>query len=237
MRIALRSDFLDYYDHWFDRLEVAQMIFYRLSRTEESRREIFHRLEMLGLRTPPHGTVTQLVTWREEYMYQLFSETVIARQALENLEDLVVYTDEYAHAGEGKIRLSIPEALENYPNAYASLYIPQNPTGTGISFRYLQVGKRRFWIRYTSSNDWRSNSGDVQIDFLTEESPGYHPKISEPLFAIDFLPYGQGSERLLAIDFNTAPVLRGTGIDHKLSSREVYDLIHDAMVRSCPKNS
>lgn len=231
MRIGLRSDFLDYYDHWFDRLEVAEVIFERRSRTNSSRREIFQRLESMGLRTPPHGVVTELVACREKYLHQTFRDPAIAGKAIEALKNLVVYTDEYAHAGEGKLLLSLSEALEHYPDAYASLHIPQTPAGTGVSLRYLHVGRRRFWLRYTSFNDWRSNAGDVHIELLTEESPGYHPGVPEPLFAIDFLPYGMGSERLVAVDFNTAPALRGTGIEEKLSAREVCELVREAMAR------
>jgi hypothetical protein len=63
------------------------------------------------------------------------------------------------------------------------------------------------------------------VQVLAEEPPDFHTRIKRPLFAVDFVGYGGG---LVAIDFNLAPGLRGTGLENVLSPSEVYRLIEVA---------
>lgn len=44
-----------------------------------------------------------------------------------------------------------------------------SPSGAGRSLRYLQVGDRKWWLRYWSENDWRSNAGEGGVEVMGEE--------------------------------------------------------------------
>lgn len=199
MKLSLKSNFRDFYDFAFDK---QGEVFERLDNAGISRREMFTYFNELDLKTPVHGTVRDVVACLQES----FDEQGRATQDLflEHLVDLVVYLDEYQHAGEGKVKLSAKAALEAYPDHYCSEYIPATASGTGESLRYLQVGIRKWWIRYWSENDWRSNAGEGDWEVLCEEKRGYHPRIKYPMFAIDFVRAGK---HLCAIDFNVAPGL------------------------------
>lgn len=218
--LQLKSDFIDYYDHWFANSYQEYPIFSRLSVDGISREAQFAKLQAMGLQVPEHGMVSALYRDYETRLQQQgFNDTEV--KGMLELMQLVVYTDPYAHAGEGKCVLGYSDALRLYPTHFASLYIMQNVKNLGISLRYLRIGKRQFWLRYASENDWRSNAGEVSITLLSEEKPKSltdklkHP---EPLLAVDFIT-GQGGG-LLAIDHNTAPKLKGTGIENVLPAKE-----------------
>lgn len=230
--LRLRSNFIDYYDHRFaGSYQTDAPCFERMSRTALHRKDMFARLTELGLLTPAHGTVQALCS---KYRASLIEQgyTPEHQSGLLGLMQLVVYTDPYAHAGEGKLLLPYDLALAEHPDAYASEFIPQNITGTGVSLRHLRIGRRQFWLRYTSQNDWRSNAGEVTIEWLCEEKPkttAFASVSPEPLLAIDFITGPE--QKLLAVDYNTAPQLRGTGMEDKITPQAVVDelvLWHDA---------
>lgn len=204
-RVQLLSDFLDYYDHWFD---LEGEMFRRVSSDGMGRREMLQYLSSLGLKTPPFGTVRELWESQDDFYRQIW--------------DVVVYLDERAHRGEGKVRLPMADAVRQYPERFATLYIPSTPL-VAVSWRYLQVGDKVFWLEYASA-DWRSNYGKVEIKVLSRERDGYHPKIRLPLFAVDFVV----ADRLYAVDFNIAPQIRGTGVEDLLPAREAAESLKEA---------
>ncbi len=202
-KIRLVSDFLDYYDHWFDR---EGHTFERLAHKGMPRRAALEYMFSLGLDVPLFGTVKELsqIPW---------------------LTNVVVYTDEMAHRGEGKLMMPLAQAIKQYPDNLATEYIPvTHNVNRGVSWRYLQIGNKYVWLKY-QSDDWRSNFGNVKISILGIIGDGYHPKIHLPLFAIDFIP----ANHVYAIDFNTAPQIRGTGIENILPARETAEAIKRAV--------
>jgi hypothetical protein len=224
MIAALETDFRDFYDHWFaGSWQVPDVVFERRARGGMRRSAMLSWLEQLGLRVPAHGRVCELAP--------RLLDGYPAGMA--DILDVVVYLDEAAHAGEGKVRLSVTEALAQHPHAYASEFIPANQRGLGESLRYLRIGRRQFWLRYTSADDWRSNSGEVQVELLREERPADAPwAVPHPLFAVDFVP--AGSAGLYAVDFNTAPQIGGTGVEEWMSGREVYDEVVAVLLNPPP---
>lgn len=138
---------------------------------------------------------------------------------------VVVYLDEAAHRSEGKILVTEKEALEKYPDHLGAEYIC---VGLGWTWRYLQVGDKRFWLEYRSNDSWRSNYGDVKIEVLSQEKDGFHPRFEYPLFAVDFIPDIPG-EGFVACDFNIAPEIRGTGVENILPAKEAADAIKRAI--------
>lgn len=203
--LRLQTDYLDYYDHWFD---LDGEVFRRVSSDGMNRREMLEYLSSLGLRTPPFGAVRELWEREDDFRRQFW--------------DVIVYLNERAHRGEGKVKLPMAEAVQRYPEHFASLYIPSTPQ-RAISWRYLQIGDKIFWLEYASA-DWRSNYGEVEIKVLSRERDGYHPKIHFPLFAIDFIL----ADHLYAVDFNIAPQIRGTGVEELLPAREAAESIKKA---------
>jgi hypothetical protein len=138
---------------------------------------------------------------------------------------LVVYLDQSLHAGEGKVMVNQPYALEYYPDKLCSLYIPSN----SLSTRYLWIGSRCFELTYenTDKREWRSNVGEVDVRFERELFNHPHPKCLAqfPLVAIDFVQADKYTS--YGIDLNISPGIKGTGLEDILSGREVYKLISE----------
>lgn len=200
LKVKLISNFHDYYDHAFDGVGYE---FKRFTWDGLSRPAMLTYLAWSGFNPPRHGFVRDLAP-----------ETTM----------LVVYTDEKAHRGEGKLLLTTNEAMEQYPNAYASEYIQSPPE----SVRLLQVGMMRWMLRYKSDDAWRSNVGNEVSIEIVGEHVGYSKDVSIPLFAIDFVFDKNGNR--YAVDFNIAPGLKWTGIDDRMKAENIVELIKQALV-------
>jgi len=204
MNIELRSDFRDYYDHWFSAsFQTPELVFMRNSFWGMSRSEMFYFFQKYGFATPTNGVVNQLVG------------------RIEHKEKVVVYIDPYAHRSAGKILCSLQEALSVYSNFYASKFIAKC---AGQSFRLLRIGSHYFWLSY-KSDTWQSNNGNVEIKILDHQvdqsaRPKFFPE--NPLLAIDYL---LSDNVLLAIDLNISPGIKGTGIEKVFSSKKVFSEI------------
>lgn len=217
--VGLRSDYRDYYDHWFaGSWQRADIIFNRYTVGGLPRPAMFKRMAAWGLKVPRHGTGKELSASLSEVNTRLV--------------DAVVYTDVMAHTGDGKIKINLRDAGRYYPNHFCSEYISTIRDGGGKSLRYLRIGSRQFWLRYSSADDWRSNCGDVSISILFEfEGPKeltdlLYDKIKYPLFAVDFVEKGGV---LFAIDFNISPGIKGTGIEKHMLPEEVYSEIFNSL--------
>jgi hypothetical protein len=212
-KVRLISDFVDYYDHWFDGYD-SELIFRRLSKSGMSRPDMLRFLKEKGFATPAFGTVKDLY---DEIIRKQYHDT----PGFDSILSVVVYTDIFSHRGEGKLLLPFNEAIEKYPDHFATEYLCVQKNGLGLSYRYLKIGQESFWLQYSSENDWRSNYGEVNVTILFQQLPIYHA-IDYPLYAIDFLPI---AGTLYAIDFNIAPQIKGTGIEDILPAKKVADLI------------
>lgn len=125
---------------------------------------------------------------------------------------LVVYTDELAHCGEGKV-LWKPGFPTMAGWRFCSEYVPDNSCLVAlaakqtVSHRKLVVGTRVFCLRYTSSY-WMSNvHGDCRVDGHTTRPVSRDSDLlSYPMYAVDYTR--QESERevtLTHFDLNTCP--------------------------------
>lgn len=215
MKLRLLSDFRDYGDEWFDR---EGQIFTRFSGDFLTKRNQFTLLEASGFLVPRHN-----------YLYKLYNYINWAKD--DSIKKFVVYTDHLAHRGEGKIILTREgvKAIEDFSegsllNCYASQYIQTEYSPSNKTHRILNIGSRQFRINYSSDDAWRSNCRNVKVEFDTEIFGDM--KISSPLegralWAIDFVA------GIYAIDLNTSPGLKGTGIEDILKPKEVADLIKE----------
>lgn len=217
MKLRLLSGFTDYYDHWFD-LD-AEHTLRRYGTDGLDRFCQLHLMERNGLKVPAYGTVKQLLGPPARYGAPEMRVPRLSKKA----QKLVIYTNVRAHCTEGKVLVSLDEAMEKYPDCLATEYIADCP---GYSWRYLQMGMHGFWLECISTEDWRSNYGDGSWEVIGREE-GWGPKpfcLKLPLFAIDFVI----GDELYAVDFNVAPGVRGTGVDRLLAPKPAADSIKEA---------
>jgi hypothetical protein len=205
--MQLLTDHPQFYDGIFDR---HGPVFHRLAFTrggldKPAQFELFHRL---GLATPPHGTPVQLARNYTRTCDHLHPPASIPNSAL-----CIVYLDTLAHRGQGKQLLTLDQAQQQCPNAFASMFVPQ--PGPPAAYRYARLGRLGFWLKqHSTTADWRSNVQDHEdiLASLPSQPEPKHP-IPRVLWAIDFIPSPAG---ILAVDFNTAPDLDSLGENHAL---------------------
>ena len=216
MKIKLVSNFRDYYDYWFD-LE-GDVEFKRISTGGMSRPDMLKYLSSHDIPTPFYGYVKEF-TREIDPMYH-------------DLIKVIVHTNPNTHWGEGKELMTLEEAAEKYPDSFITFY--EDTGRPAESIRDLYIGGRVFRMRYKSDDSWRSNVGNVEIGIISRWP--LHRELKDigkeyPLFAIDYVSrQRRGMEPTnmpwyVAVDFNEAPGLKGTGIENILDATEVVDLI------------
>ncbi len=223
MKIKLKSDFIDFYDHWFSGYGDYDIVFERYSNKGPSRPEMFELFKKYEpeLKLPIYGKCKDVI----EEILSVFKDNDKLKNQILTSYPIVIYHDLYSHKGENKELILMFEALEKYPEHFSSEYIPSSTTRRGTSIRYLRIGRKQFLLKYQSKNDWRSNCGDNEIKFLEGGDAIKSQKHDfGPLFAIDMIPY---KNELYAIDLNISPQIKGTGIEDHLSGKEAYNLIYD----------
>jgi hypothetical protein len=241
--ISLISDFNDYYDYQFDRtspkIRPHRFTFCRESRNEISRSQQFQILKDCGFTVPVFNTLNYLK-----------NELKVKDEDL-----IVVHTDEYAHAGDGKILMSLAQAIHAYgeDTCKATIFLSttSNAINKSISYRLLCIGRGNYyWLKYTS-NSWASNIDNISINlFPSGQVPEFFKAITErqrnniiknlestliskyPMWAIDFIEAHKPflSNLYYAIDLNTAPGLKYTGIDDILNPLDIYNLVYNHFI-------
>lgn len=207
-KLVLKSDFHDYYDHWFDRVyypEEEYITFERYSRSGMNRQEMLEYLELNGYNVPKHGLVKDL--------------------SLQKDQKVVVYLDINSHRGMDKILSSFGESLKFYPMNYCMEYKKVNDNNLGHSFRALRIGDLNFSLFYKSQDSWMSNQGNVNISILDTEIDNLKKLLPDrPLLAVDFV-IPKEENKMYAIDLNISPGLTWTGIEDILDAKEIVDTI------------
>lgn len=207
MKLKLYSDYRDYFDHMFD---LSGTPFIRFSQDFLSKKNQLALLSAAGFLVP-----------RSNYLYKLI-------YSYDWIGKYVVYTDPSMHRGEGKILLNREDIImgklddPSLFECYASQFIDTNSTQPK-SHRILNIGRRQFKIEYTSDDLWRSNCGNVKIEFcgeLEESCKIPSPLDTRALWAIDFVG-------TFTVDLNTSPGLIGSGIEDILTATEVVDLLKE----------
>lgn len=205
--LQLRSNVTQPYDYCFSRR--AELVFLRMYHTpylnanDVARRDMFAQLEAHGIKTVPNGIVHELL------------------KRVDPECGLVVYVDEKAHRGEGKVWVSAKEALEKYPLHWASVFIP--PAGKAI--RHFQFGVKAFTMPFKSHDDWRCQKGESTRSWCVPGSRWnlFPHIIPHPYFALDYIP---GTD--LVTDFQFVPGTTDDRLDNWMRPREMYRSLQEA---------
>lgn len=123
---------------------------------------------------------------------------------------LVVYTDELAHCGEGKVLWKPGHAFEWPMSVFCSEYVPDiGSTDTvAVTYRELWVGNWRTTLRYASDSSWMSNvDGDFRVEdesvLLVRKQRQLMPY---PMFSVDYTQVGEfGDTEFFHFDLNVCP--------------------------------
>lgn len=205
-KLRIISNFFDYYD--LLSFSYAKNIYHRfdcLGIKRSSAFKLFNKHEIL---TPTNGLVKDIIL------------------NIDGNDELIIYLNEYSHRGEDKIKIKKCDINKQYYDKYCSLYInTEKDDIKGLSTRYLQIGNRSFWVEYASYDDWRSNYGEngyIKVIDEVMDDEKISLDVKYPVFAIDFV---KNKHYKYAIDFNSAPLLKGTGIESILSASDVINLI------------
>jgi hypothetical protein len=207
MKLKLVSDFMDYYDHWFDR---EGQEFRRVTTEGPTRYEMFQTLRDAGYATPPLFLLGPAL-----YEHVHFTK--------DNFK-VVVYLEERSHCGEDKILLSLEDAIEAHPGKWASLYLGDD---CPVSMRFLYVGFYEIALDYSSDDEFRSNVGNVQIyiyDIRKVKSRFNY--VLPPLCAVDGV---QHKGFFKAFDLNIAPGIKGTGVEDTVKAEDLVQSLKDYM--------
>ena len=204
--MKLVSDFSELYDCYFDGKGEE---FRRMTNEGPSKREQFNILEELGFKVPHRN------------LYKEIRRTCPA--------PVVVYTDENAHCGEGKILVwkNTQEEFDKYKDCFCSLHIPGSKKGGSHSIRILNILSRQFLIQYKSEFDWRSNCGDGTIECIGETKKWLHlnKKLNRKLWAID-LVFDIDNNEWVAVDLNYSPGIKGvSGLSDYIQNWEIANLL------------
>jgi hypothetical protein len=208
--MQLLTDYQQFYDGIFD---GRPPVFHRMAFTRGGldKPAQFRLFAALGLPAPPHGTVTELQERFRRPGTPFAWPEAVARDVW-----CVVYTDELAHRGEGKMLVPLSEAAKRHPACFASLFVA--PAGEPVAFRHVRFGGLAYWLRQSGARaGWQSNRADQEQVLSKCRVAGPNP-VPRVLWAIDFIPSPNG---LLAVDFNTAPDLTTLGEASALTNAEV----------------
>ena len=190
-----------------------------------TRQEIYELFSRVGYRAPAHGLVTELApaiiatAWEE-------SNPMTGRplqQGPYTEPQVVLYTDEYASGGNGMVLMSAQEALDKYPGNYCSEFLHSGDKASE-AIRLLQVGCRRWLLKYRNPYDWKASLGECEVAVMYEQEARYVDEIPYPLWAVDFIQVGRYG--LLAVDFTREPSTEP--ISGVVTKSEISSLVKDA---------
>jgi hypothetical protein len=215
-KIVLDTDYHDYYDHWF--LTPS-------AQNPEKPYPVFSRKVSSGLHR-----IDQFLMLKKLY-YKVIPYFIRVDHTNLYFKDLVVvYTDPMRHSGGDKVLVTLEEELDKYNNLPCTRFIKTAEEGS-VSKRELYIGNYLVKLTYTNKGDWRTNmvaenhEVDIQLDSIE-----YRPRTKGlALYAVDFV---RDYNNTYAIDYNTAPGLKGQEIDKILQPDWVAAKIGEFLAQS-----
>lgn len=147
---------------------------------------------------------------------------------------LVVYADDCAHCGEGKVLFKHGGFIPDWPaDTFCSEYMPDDcdrytdrDDGVVFSYRHLFVGSLRFHLRYESVASWMSNvNGQCNVLYGPEEFGRDTTILPYPMFAID---YTLCRDTCYHFDLNTCP-----GVPLEVVNMVGRDVLTESVAKLC----
>lgn len=188
------SDFRDYYDEYFN--ENASVVYERVRKGMGRGKEL-KVLQSLGIPTIEIKAVSEFDIRNSH---------------------LVVYLNPLKHDYQGKRIVEYGEAQLMYENNLASRFVEE---ANGITFKYLQIGTRRFRVYMKNEEPLELKKGKV-IEIQEIQSAGKQKFSGSPIFSIDYINIGG---EMVAIDFNEVQHLGELGMESVLNKKEVTEEI------------
>ena len=220
LNIKLESDFRDFYDmhFWRSGLSVENgkpdIVWNRYAENSGlSKRGQFSLMSRMGFDTPAWGLV----------------KDVYSKLRSQRVSKVVIYLDEYAHSGNGKVVMSLEDAYSNFPRSLCCEFIETGSEAGAVSTRRLQIGSLGIELEYrsTSPSEWRSNV-DPKISILdaTRTPLAIDSDLIQiyPIWAVDFV-FCPERKKAFAVDFNESPGMDRTGVDEVVRPQMIYDEI------------
>ncbi len=182
--------------------EVYEYLYHSPNYIQPTRRQQFELMQWVGFTVVPYGIT---------YSSRLSDDT-----------EIVVYTDEMAHNGEGKEIGRLGDWRNLKPARLFSVFIAmkKNP----VSRRWLQIGNKSFGFCFESSRGWQARDNPeskITLEKYSELGLSRLPKkqkkidlenVLPPIWSADFvvgLPHeadkSRSSKGIYAIDFNLRP--------------------------------
>ena len=226
-KIVLNSNFTDYYDYQFETKTSSERLhllsdenyffhyFNRNSTNDISRTEQFEILNSVGFETLEFKKIKDWTNKKDRDL-------------------IVVHLDEYSHRGDNKKLMTYLAALQNYPEYKATEFvrtISGNLTGSK-SYRLLSIGGEIYAHLKYISDFWKSNMNPkIEILDINNTPSKFLWNCQQldkkyPLWAIDFI-CKPNSFCMYAIDLNTSPGLKDTGLEDRINPKEIYNAIYN----------
>ena len=150
------------------------------------------------------------------------AELKAAKEFGDTISKVVVYTEPTLHDSLGKKIVRLDEAKIMYRNYLASEFYDKSG---GDTFKFIQVGARRFRVRMKNDDITKLAEGRiVDIEELVTE---LNFDIMIPIFSIDYISNGK---EMIAIDFNIVQRLDKLGFRDIMSADDVMTEIKRALI-------
>lgn len=206
------SDFQDYYDTVATQFQGDNIILHRNNANRLGKMDSIKFMKSLGIETIELCTVSQ-------YMRKIASN---------DMELVVVYTDEYGHSGNGKVIMKIREAYELYSSYYCSKF---EHSSLNKTYKILQIGYAKYSIIISNDTSLQKQSlveNKVdEIKLLGKFEFNYSGCLHDvcPIHSIDYVRSDSGN--MLACDFNVVQRLDTIGLNEIIKDAEVVNSLYE----------
>jgi hypothetical protein len=219
---VLHTDFNDFYDHELGATTCSHAL--SLERYQSRKLPIALQIKHLSDANIKHEALRTVAEQLDAFQ-QFGHELATAKEFLEMML-LIIYN------GNGEPELcSYLQAQQGDQTRLSMQFIPTSTAGSKV-LTYVQMGSLSLWLRRESKDSWKAGHGHCTTETVAvcnHLSPKHLRNLPHALFSIDFLVL---KDRLIAVNYDTAPNLRKLGVEQSFSAQEVANAIMDRLDNS-----